>query len=83
MPIVVNLDRLLEQRKMSLTELSVRVGITIANLSILKTGKARAIRFSTLESLCRVLDCQPGDILEYRLEGSGVPPLGHDWPDLR
>ena len=65
MPIVVNLDVMLARRKMSLTELSLRVGITIANLSILKSGKAKAIRFSTLEEICRILDCQPGDILEY------------------
>jgi putative transcriptional regulator len=65
MPIVVNLDVMLARRKMSLTELSNRIGITIANMSILKSGKAKAIRFSTLEEICRVLDCQPGDILEY------------------
>jgi putative transcriptional regulator len=65
MPIVVNLDVMLARRKMSLTELSDKVGITMANLSILKTSKAKAIRFSTLEDICRVLDCQPGDILEY------------------
>ncbi|MBI1343144.1 MAG: helix-turn-helix domain-containing protein [Terrimonas sp.] len=65
MPIVVNLDVMLARRKVSLTELSERLGITIANLSILKTGKAKAIRFSTLEEICKVLDCQPGDILEY------------------
>jgi putative transcriptional regulator len=65
MPIVVNLDVMLARRKMSLTELSERVGITIANLSILKTSKAKAIRFSTLEDICKVLECQPGDILEY------------------
>ncbi len=65
MPILVNLDLMLVKRKMSLTELSEKVGITIANLSILKSGKARAIRFSTLESICDVLECQPGDILEY------------------
>ena len=65
MPIVVNLDVMLAKRKMSVTELSERVGITMANLSILKTGKAKAIRFSTLESICHHLDCQPGDILEY------------------
>ena len=65
MPIVVNLDVMLARRKMSLTELSDRVGITIANLSILKSGKAKAIRFSTLEEICKVLNCQPGDILEY------------------
>ena len=65
MPIRVNLDRMLLERRMSLTELSDRVGVTIANLSILKTGKAKAIRFSTLESICRELDCQPGDLLGY------------------
>lgn len=65
MPIVVNLDVMLARRKMSLTELSERVGITIANMSILKSGKAKAIRFSTLEEICRILECQPGDILEY------------------
>ena len=68
MPIVVNLDIMLAKRKMSLTELSERVDITIANLSILKTGKAKAIRFSTLEDICTVLECQPGDILEYLSE---------------
>jgi putative transcriptional regulator len=66
--IVINLDVMLAKRKMSLTELSEKVGITMANLSILKKGKARAIRFSTLEAICRVLDCQPGDILEYKSE---------------
>lgn len=66
MPIVVNLDRVLADRNMTLTELSERVGITLANLSILKTGKARAVRFSTLEAICDVLDCQPGDVLEFR-----------------
>ncbi len=65
MPIVVNLDVMLAKRKMSLTELSERVDITIANMSILKSGKARAIRFSTLDAICEVLECQPGDILEY------------------
>jgi len=66
MPIIVNLDVMLAKRKMSLTELSESVGITMANLSILKTGKAKAVRFNTLESICEVLECQPGDILEYR-----------------
>jgi len=66
MRIVVNLDVMLARRKMSLTELSESVGLTMANLSILKTGKAKAIRFSTLGKICQVLDCQPGDILEYR-----------------
>jgi putative transcriptional regulator len=65
MPIRVRLDRILLERRMSLTELADRVGVTIANLSILKTGKARAIRFSTLDALCRELDCQPGDILSF------------------
>ena len=65
MPIRVNLDRVLLERRMSLTELADRVGVTIANLSILKTGKARAVRFSTLAALCRELDCQPGDLLHY------------------
>jgi putative transcriptional regulator len=65
MPIVVNLDVMLARRKMSLTELSERVGITIANMSILKSGKAKAIRFSTLEEICQVLECQPGDLMEY------------------
>mgnify|MGYP003299756750 CR=1 FL=1 len=64
--ITVNLDVMMAKRKMSLTELSERVGITMANMSILKTGKARAIRFSTLNAICQVLDCQPGDILEYQ-----------------
>lgn len=68
MPIIVNLDVMLAVRKMSLTELSERVGITMANLSILKKGKAKAIRFSTLEAVCNVLECQPSDILEYRRE---------------
>ncbi len=64
--IIVNLDVMMARRKMSLNELSGRVGITVANLSILKTGKARAVRFSTLDAICRALDCTPGDILEYR-----------------
>jgi putative transcriptional regulator len=65
MPIQVTLDRMLEKRGITLTDLSERVGITLVNLSILKTNKARAIRFSTLEALCRELDCQPGDLIEY------------------
>ena len=65
MPIRVHLDRILLERRMSLTELADRVGVTIANLSILKTGKARAVRFSTLDALCRELDCQPGDIVTF------------------
>ncbi|MDE5653024.1 MAG: helix-turn-helix transcriptional regulator [Muribaculaceae bacterium] len=68
MPIIVNLDVMMAKRKMSLGELSERMGITPSNLSILKTGKAKAIRFSTLESICSILDCQPADILEYRAE---------------
>ena len=66
MPIIVNLDVMLAKRKMSVTELSERVGITMANISILKNGKAKAIKLSTLEGICRALDCQPGDLLEYR-----------------
>lgn len=66
MPIIVNLDVMLAKRKMSVTELSEKVGITLANVSNLKTGKAKAIRFSTLEAICKALDCQPGDILEYQ-----------------
>jgi putative transcriptional regulator len=70
MPIIVNLDVMMARRKMSLTELSDRVGVSIVNLSILKQSKGKAIRFSTLESICNVLDCQPGDILEYQTDGS-------------
>ncbi len=69
MPIVVNIDVMLARRKMSSGELAEKVGITATNLSILKTGKAKAVRFSTLEALCRALECQPGDILEYSSEG--------------
>lgn len=65
MPIIVNLDVVMAKRKMSLNELSEKVGLTLSNLSILKTGKAKAIRFSTLEVICEALKCQPGDILEY------------------
>ena len=65
MPIIVNLDVMMAKRKISLNELSKRVDLTLSNLSILKTGKAKAIRFSTLESICKVLDCQPADILEF------------------
>ncbi len=65
MPIIVNLDVMMAKRKVSLNELSERVDLTLSNLSILKTGKAKAIRFSTLEAICKALDCQPGDILEY------------------
>jgi putative transcriptional regulator len=73
MPIRVQLDRVLFERRMSLTELADRVGVTIANLSILKTGKARAVRFSTLAALCRELDCQPGDLLFYEPGPSEEP----------
>lgn len=66
MAIIINIDVMLAKRKMSVTELTEKVGITMANLSILKNGKAKAIRFSTLEAICKALDCQPGDILEYR-----------------
>ena len=66
MATIVNIDVMLSRRKMSVTELADKVGITMANLSILKNGKAKAIRFSTLEAICKALDCQPGDILEYR-----------------
>ena len=65
MPIIVNLDVMMARRKMSLNELSEKVNLTLANLSILKTGKAKAVRFSTLEAICKALDCQPGDLLEY------------------
>jgi putative transcriptional regulator len=77
MPIIVKLDDVLYARRMTLTELSERVGITLANLSILKTGKARAIRFSTLEAVCAALQCQPGDLLEY-VPGAPTPDDGDD-----
>ena len=70
MPITVKLDDLLYERRMTLTELADRVGLTLANLSILKTGKARAIRFSTLEAICEALSCQPGDILRFESQGA-------------
>lgn len=69
MAIIIRLDVMLAKRKMSMTELSERVGVTMANLSILKNGKAKAVRFSTLEAICDVLECQPGDILEYEKGG--------------
>ncbi|GKV56508.1 MULTISPECIES: helix-turn-helix transcriptional regulator [unclassified Sporosarcina] len=69
MTIIINIDVMLAKRKMSVTELSEKVGITMANLSILKNGKAKAIRLSTLEAICKALDCQPGDLLEYEPEG--------------
>ena len=75
MPIVVKLDDMLHDRRMTLTDLADRVGMTLANLSILKTGKARAIRFSTLDAICKVLACQPGDILRFEAEDAErVPP---------
>ena len=73
MPIIVNLDVMLAKRKMRSNELAERIGITTANLSILKTGKAKAIRFSTLEMICEILDCQPGDIMEYIEEENKKP----------
>ena len=78
MPIRVQLDRVLLDRRMSLTELADRVGVTIANLSILKTGKARAVRFSTLAALCRELDCQPGDLLTYEPGPEEAPDEADD-----
>lgn len=66
MPIIIHIDVMLARRKMSVTELADRVGITMANISILKNGKAKAIRFSTLEAICKALECQPGDVLEFR-----------------
>ncbi len=69
MPILVRLDDKLHERRMTLTELATRIDITVANLSILKTGKAKAIRFSTLEAICTALDCQPGELLEFQPEG--------------
>ena len=74
MATIVHIDVMLARRKMSVTELAERVGITMANLSILKNGKARAIRFSTLEAICRALDCQPGDLLEYQPDDTGDAP---------
>lgn len=71
MAIIVNVDMMMARRKMSSGELAERVGITPANLSVLKTGKAKAIRFTTLEAICQALDCQPGDILEYRADDDG------------
>jgi putative transcriptional regulator len=80
MPLIVNIDVMLARRKMSVTELAEKIGITIANLSILKNGKARAIRFSTLEAICKALECQPGDILEYRTNSTVE---AHAWPKRR
>lgn len=72
MPIIVNLDVMMAKRKVSLNELSERVDLTLSNLSILKTGKAKAIRFSTLSAICKALDCQPGDLLEYVDDSSSI-----------
>lgn len=82
MPIVVKLDDMLHARRMTLTDLADRVGMSLANLSILKTGKARAIRFSTLDAICRVLACQPGDILRFEDAGMKTDPGSED-PGLR
>ena len=76
--VVVRLDDMLHARRMTLTELSERIGITVANLSILKTGKARAIRFSTLEAICTELECQPGDLLEYQPDSASDEPFAAD-----
>jgi putative transcriptional regulator len=81
MPIRVRLDRLLLERRMSLTELADRVGVTIANLSILKTGKARAVRFSTLAALCRELECQPGDLMAFEPGPADDGDEGYDLDD--
>jgi putative transcriptional regulator len=78
MAIIVKLDDLLHDRRMTLTELAERVGVTIVNLSILKTGKARAIRFSTLEAICAALSCQPGDVLEFLPDVAGAEELAAD-----
>lgn len=82
MAIIVHLDRILLERRMTVTELAARIGLTVANISILKTGKARAVRFSTLEAICRALDCQPGDLLEHLGEeprfSSAVPSPAAD-----
>ncbi len=78
MPIIVNLDVMMARRKIGLTQLATEVGLTQANLSILKNGHARAIRFSTLESLCQALDCQPGDLLEYSPDSTSKKENDHD-----
>ncbi len=80
MAIVVNVDVMMARRKMSMTELTERVGLTMANLSILKNGRAKAVRFSTLEALCRVLDCQPGDLLEWQPDRESPADDGDDNP---
>jgi len=78
MPIFVSLDDVLYSRRMTLTELSERIGITLSNLSILKTGKARAVRFSTLDSICEALQCQPGDLLTFSASGKTTEPAADD-----
>lgn len=75
MAIIINIDVMMAKRKMQLGELARRIDITPANLSILKNGKAKAVRFSTLEAICRELDCQPGDVIEYRPDPESTPPL--------
>ena len=76
MAIIINIDVMLAKRKMSVTELAEKVGITMANISVLKNGKAKAIRFSTLEAVCKTLDCQPGDVLEYKSDENKNPIFG-------
>ena len=80
--IVVNLDVMLAKRKMKLNDLSAAVGVSVPNLSVLKTGKAKAVRFSTLEAICRVLDCQPGDILEFRADLHGMSDGNSQFDEL-
>jgi putative transcriptional regulator len=82
MPIIVNLDVVLAQRKMRLNDLAAAVDITPQNLSILKTGKAKAIRFSTLEAICETLECQPGEILEFRPEPAKKKKINHGWTQI-
>ena len=88
MSIIVKLDDMLHERRITLTELSERIGITLANLSVLKTGKARAVRFSTLDAICAALQCQPGDLLEFApasladVDEAAAAP-GNRWPDSR
>ena len=82
MPIIVNLDVMMAKRKISSLELAEKVGITPANLSVLKTGKAKAVRFSTLETICEVLDCQPGDILEYKRESQSPSNVSSDKSEI-
>ena len=82
MPIIINIDVMLAKRKMSVTELADRVGITIANISILKNGKAKAIRLSTLEAICQALECQPGDLFEYGAGAAPAPAATEDAAEL-